>query len=673
MDETTFDWRRFLGRWSEEWSDARRDAVDLSADDEESVRDRWLGFDPAPQERITALERRLGRELPPSYREFLRISDGWQHAGNFVWRLAGTEQAHWHEDAMGLGSDFDTFWGEEGNTPEVRAQVGLWSRALRLDAESDMVFVLLDPEDVGPDGEWAVRTWASWRAADPDRYPSFAAFMVAMHQEFHRFAAEAGTGFANDTTRAQDAAVDRARTAALRGRHEEAAGLLREAARYGRPGAASMLRQLETVRGGGAPGVPSHPADPGYLTDLLPLAAAHFAVGQRGSDPAGWHHANPGIFPDTAEAAADLLRRMLDGTYEYRPGGAFGEAVNAAREAARWGDTTTAWRLLREGLPSWRPLGPDQLAPLGLLADPLLAPALTAERRLELLATARGDERDAAGEPAREPRRVPEPLTAPEPEPEPDGLSWVVRPGLRPNQPGDVRFVLVEGAAPDALPELLGAAPGATLTPPLRAWDVRRHHRPAQRSFTSDEDLVLLRVGRAGPGWSFGIDEDPPASYLAERFVSPALAASAGGRRAIVVWCGQRWGRVTLHVSAARDGKPLYGFTARAGMVESRSGEIPAELAPERLGFTTATATTTPATGPGTGPGPAQEEQVSAAVRALDALAGLYRVGLPRLALTAGRLHSFEAAPWVRSPAPGEPHATLAFVRHRSGGSPKGR
>jgi hypothetical protein len=35
------------------------------------------------------MEERLGRRMPPSYREFLKVSDGWRHAGGFVWLLAG--------------------------------------------------------------------------------------------------------------------------------------------------------------------------------------------------------------------------------------------------------------------------------------------------------------------------------------------------------------------------------------------------------------------------------------------------------------------------------------------------------------------------------------------------------------------------------------------------------
>ncbi len=94
MTETTaFDWRSFLLRWSGEWADSLPDNKTQSEDDETARRTRWLGFPPASAERIAAMERRLGCRMPPSYREFLKVSDGWRHAGGFVWLLAGTEDA----------------------------------------------------------------------------------------------------------------------------------------------------------------------------------------------------------------------------------------------------------------------------------------------------------------------------------------------------------------------------------------------------------------------------------------------------------------------------------------------------------------------------------------------------------------------------------------------------
>ncbi|MFE0172266.1 SMI1/KNR4 family protein [Streptomyces sp. NPDC059002] len=636
MTAETFDWQPFLARWSREWADARRDAVGLRPADVEALRRGWLGFDPAGPAEIAAMEARLGCEMPPSYREFLRVSDGWQHAGGFVWALAGTREARWHENASELGEDFDEFWGEEDNPPEVRAQVGLWSRALQLDVESDAMYVLLDPEDVGPDGEWAVRVWASWHADEPTRYPSFAAYMVAMHQEFHHLQAgreEDGASFVNETTRTQDAAVALARTEALRGRHEEAAGLLVEAQRYGRPHAADLLDQIGQLS---IPfGTTRHRPLPGgdrYLAEQLPLEAAHLLSSGRRVE--NWHVADPDVFPGTARAAADILREMNEGTWRYEADGAFGDAVDEAREKARWGDTDTAWRILRAAIPQWQPLDPHHIAPLGLLADPVLAPVLTSERRAELLATPRGGE--------------PGPVPSPASDQDPGGLSWLVRPeGLREGaaeQP-DFRLILVEGVAPDELPALLGSSDDAALAPPLHHWRLRRHHHPDQRQFSSHDDKPLLHVGRAAAGWSFGFEQDPSTSFSTERFVSPAPAASAGGGRAIVLW--HQLGRHTpvFHLSVAEAGTLLHSWTVRDGAVEETTGTLPAELAPSALGFTT----------------PGADSRTAAEERVLDAIAERYGLTLPRLALTEGRLHSFESASWIRPPGPDETYLTIGF------------
>ncbi|PJM98500.1 cell wall assembly protein [Streptomyces sp. CB01201] len=638
MEIKHVDWLNFLARWSEEWADAHGHVDELSPEDAAARRGRWLGADPATEADIAAMEDRLGRAMPPSYREFLRVSDGWRHAGGFVWKLAGTREARWHNDEMGLGEDFDEFWGEEDNPEEVRAQVGLWSRALQLDVESDITFVLLDPEDVGPDGEWAVRVWASWRAEDPERYPSFAAFMIAMHQEWHtlapdRSSREGGPTFVNGTTRTQDAAVARARTAALSGRHEEAAALLEEAGKYGRPYAHELLDQIAQLGGTRGRGVQMpHPDNPRFLSEQLPLKAADLL--NSGRPPEDWHYSDPAVFPDTAQTAADIQRAVREGTYRYRPGGAFGEAVHEAREQARWGDTDAAWQVLRAVIPLWEPLGPGHIAPVGLLADPLLAPVLTAERRLELLRTPRGGESG--------------PAPAPAGDRNPDGLSWLVRPGaLRPWQTStsDYRMILVEGIAPDELPALLGSSPGTPLSPPLRQWDVTRHHRSGQRIFSSYDDKALLSVGRAGPDWSFAFEQDPSAGFDTPRFVSPAPAASAPGGRAIVIWHERRRGTPVFHVSAGEGGTPRYAFTVRGGTLETSAGAVPVELAPPALGFDA----------------PDADGQASAAAQALDAIARIHAVTVPRLALTEGRLHTFESLSWSRPPGPGETYTTISI------------
>lgn len=192
-DTTAFDWRPFLLKWSGEWADSLPDGEALGEDDEAARRARWLGFPPASQERIAAMEERLGRRMPPSYREFLKVSDGWRHAGGFVWLLAGTEGAHWHHNESGLADMFEEYLDEDAG-PEERLEADIWRRGLQLDVESDITHVLMDPEDVDEDGEWAVYTWASWRAAPPERHANFPEFMRDMYQEFHSLRAHRGDG-----------------------------------------------------------------------------------------------------------------------------------------------------------------------------------------------------------------------------------------------------------------------------------------------------------------------------------------------------------------------------------------------------------------------------------------------------------------------------------------------
>ncbi len=107
--------------------------------------------------------------MPPSYREFPKVTDGWRHAGGFVWLPPGTEQVRRHEDEMGLAEIFEEYLDEDAG-PEERVEADIWRRGLQLDVESDATSVLMDPEDVDENGEWAVYTWASWRGAPPERH-----------------------------------------------------------------------------------------------------------------------------------------------------------------------------------------------------------------------------------------------------------------------------------------------------------------------------------------------------------------------------------------------------------------------------------------------------------------------------------------------------------------------
>jgi cell wall assembly regulator SMI1 len=52
----------------------------------------WLGRPPASDSQISQAEERLGIALPPSYRTFLRVSNGWGKLTQSIWQLNAVEQ-----------------------------------------------------------------------------------------------------------------------------------------------------------------------------------------------------------------------------------------------------------------------------------------------------------------------------------------------------------------------------------------------------------------------------------------------------------------------------------------------------------------------------------------------------------------------------------------------------
>ncbi|WP_030786683.1 SMI1/KNR4 family protein [Streptomyces sp. NRRL S-920] len=649
--EMTYDWQPFLARWSGEWADAYDPDEAPDAGDQEVLEERWLGFAPATGAGIAALEERIGLRLPPSYRQFLGVTDGWRHAGGFVWRLAGTREAYRPDSETDLTELFLEHLREDASPAEFQEAL-VWTRGLQLDVESDAVSVALDPEDVDEHGEWAVLTWAPWRAAPPERHRSFWEFMQAAYREFHQLEAgrDGGRLFANATTEALDAQVEEARRDALRGDYERAEAALAEACAFGRPRATALREQLTWMLGdrhtnslGGLA------ADPRYAPDLLP-ALINSRERRSWGDGAYEYHLRGGA-EEVRALEGTLLEQFQEGTYAYTVAGPFGGAVAAAREQMRWGEADAAWRTLSAALPRWQPLGPDHLAPVGLTADPLLGPLFTPARGRALLATPRGEEATGvAGAVVDE---------------DPEGLAWLAdRPGS--GQRTAYRFLLVEGVAPATLPALVGDEDGAELHTPMTLWDARHASRPdgdsGVRTRSSYDDKALVAVGRAGPGWIFAFDSDPQP-FNEARFVSPAAAASRHGR-AVVVWGeADRYGEGALfHLSVAERGEQQYAFTVRGNRCE-RSGEIPQDLDPARL-FPTIR-DRRPHDGGGMqrdgGSDSERDGGLPGEATALTAIAAAFGVTLPRYALDHGRLHTFTTCSWTRPPGPGETFVVMSF------------
>jgi hypothetical protein len=190
---TNFDWRAFLEKFSQE----------LLADDEiraaqpqEVVDSGWMGFDSASEAEITSLENRLGVSLPLSYRQFLRISNGWRHTGYFIYRLWSTSKVAWFEEhyqgwidaylepSRGLPSISDDkyfVYGEEQDSVNIRVEY--LETALEISDAGDSAIYLLNPKVVTSDGEWEAWFFANWLAG-ATRYRSFQELMEAERQKF---------------------------------------------------------------------------------------------------------------------------------------------------------------------------------------------------------------------------------------------------------------------------------------------------------------------------------------------------------------------------------------------------------------------------------------------------------------------------------------------------------
>jgi hypothetical protein len=87
-----FEWQPFLEAYSAELLADPQVAAAVPA----GLRDSgWLGFEAASESDIVTAEQRLGVRLPPSYRQFLAVSNGWRNVGGFIDRLWSTAEVDW--------------------------------------------------------------------------------------------------------------------------------------------------------------------------------------------------------------------------------------------------------------------------------------------------------------------------------------------------------------------------------------------------------------------------------------------------------------------------------------------------------------------------------------------------------------------------------------------------
>src|SRR4051812_23958063 len=126
----------------------------------------WLGEPGATEAEITLTEQRLGVRLPPSYRAFLKETNGFDHIGYFIYRLYGCADIDWfrvrNQDWIdAYQNPIIEEPGAEDITPEehlanpddsVRFRTAYLSSCLQVSEEGDSAVVLLNPQVVNADG-----------------------------------------------------------------------------------------------------------------------------------------------------------------------------------------------------------------------------------------------------------------------------------------------------------------------------------------------------------------------------------------------------------------------------------------------------------------------------------------------------------------------------------------
>ena len=185
------DWQTLLSPWSRELMKTELAKCIEPAPESPD----WLGFPPATPSDIDELEHRLGVMLPPSYKAFLQVSNGWLRTTTFIGRIRPTTEVDWfrvENEQWGKvysesGSDWEDkkyyAYGDDGAQDHRAAHM---SSLLQISDVDDGVY-LLNPKAVTPDGEWEAWFFANW-IPGAIRYPSFAHLMLHEYRTFARLA-----------------------------------------------------------------------------------------------------------------------------------------------------------------------------------------------------------------------------------------------------------------------------------------------------------------------------------------------------------------------------------------------------------------------------------------------------------------------------------------------------
>jgi hypothetical protein len=195
-----WQWRELLTQWSKDVL-ASSHRQDLSS---EVIASGWLEYPPATEDQIIQAETRLKTRLPSSYREFLKVSNGWHKPSILINHLSPVEEIDWfvtryrdwfndwmvgrqygqdlYESLDPVPDEEYFVYGEEQNPLTFREE--FFQTALAISDAGNTAIYLLNPQIRTAEGEW--EAWFFEMEIGVVRYRSFWELMRDEYENFLR-------------------------------------------------------------------------------------------------------------------------------------------------------------------------------------------------------------------------------------------------------------------------------------------------------------------------------------------------------------------------------------------------------------------------------------------------------------------------------------------------------
>ena len=188
---SSFSWERILKRWSDAIIESG-EPCDLLPD---ARANRWVGYSPATDDDIVAAEDRLQCLLPPSYKSFLKITNGWPLVSDSVRKLLPIQSVRMLSEAEPAIVDA---WSkvpelDSPDAPDYTLRGSHYSHVLKISDYNDGCF-LLNPLVITRESECQACFFANW-IPGAECYPSFQDLLLRQYEAF--LAAYAGKSARN--------------------------------------------------------------------------------------------------------------------------------------------------------------------------------------------------------------------------------------------------------------------------------------------------------------------------------------------------------------------------------------------------------------------------------------------------------------------------------------------